>query len=80
VVEALEAVGAVGSVEWGRWVAKEVEAEVEEDVAEQEEVEEEVRRACSTRRPEPMMGAWLKQKIFHPSLAGCSAMVFSNLG
>ena len=24
------------------------------------------------------MGAWLKQKIFQPSLAGWSAMVFSN--
>mmetsp|Transcript_63102 Transcript_63102/g.150594 ORF Transcript_63102/g.150594 Transcript_63102/m.150594 type:complete len:292 (+) Transcript_63102:1109-1984(+) len=26
---------------------------------------------CSVRSPEPMMGAWVKTRIFHPLLAGC---------
>ena len=35
--------------------------------------------SCSTRSPEPMIGACEKTKMRHPSSAGWSVIVFSNL-
>mmetsp|Transcript_15373 Transcript_15373/g.38553 ORF Transcript_15373/g.38553 Transcript_15373/m.38553 type:complete len:201 (-) Transcript_15373:265-867(-) len=34
--------------------------------------------SCSTRKPEPMGGAWVKTKIFQPSSAGCDSTISSN--
>jgi len=34
---------------------------------------------CKTRRPDPMMGAWEKQKMVHPSSYEWALTVFSNL-
>mmetsp|Transcript_675 Transcript_675/g.1593 ORF Transcript_675/g.1593 Transcript_675/m.1593 type:complete len:204 (-) Transcript_675:262-873(-) len=34
--------------------------------------------SCSTRSPDPLGGAWVKTKIFQPSVEGCALSVSSN--